>query len=67
MQVVQPAANCVFIIDDNNDAHCFSYGKEVAAYLDGTYIEYTGEKFFSKTSNKHKSMFRNHFGIERSY
>lgn len=63
MQLIQPIANCAFLIDDNGNAHCFSYQSEVAAIIDGKYEEYQGYQFFSRTSNKHKNMFKAHFGL----
>lgn len=63
MQIVQPINNCCFVIDDSGNCHCFSYNSEVAAIIDGKYVEYEGEKFYSRTSNKHKTMFRNHFDV----
>ena len=55
--------NCVFVVDDNANAYCFSYGSLVAAIKDNTYIEYDGEKYYSRTSNRHKAQFRRHFGV----
>ena len=63
MKLIQPIANCAFLIDDNGNAHCFSYQSEVAAIINGKYIPYDGEKFYSRTNNKHKSMFKAHFGL----
>lgn len=79
MQLIQPMANLAFLTDDNGNRHCFSYNSEVAAIIDGKYIEYeTPEKmreankdrrnpdlYNSPTSKKHKAMFRAQFGIER--
>lgn len=55
--------NCVYVIEDNGDAHCFSYGEHVAAIIDGEYIEYSGYMYFSPTSNRHKAAFRRYFGV----
>lgn len=63
MKFIQPTRNLMFMIDDNYDCHCISYGSEVAAIIDGNYVEYDGPQFYSRTSNKHKSMFRTHFGL----
>lgn len=63
MEFKQRTQNCVFIKDDQDNKHCFSYGKEVAAIIDGEYIEYSGEKFDSVTSKQHKYMFRSYYGI----
>lgn len=63
MKIVNPTANCVFVIDNEHNAHCFSYGSEVAAIINDKYVEYDGPQYYSRTSNKHKSMFRAHFDI----
>ena len=63
MKIVYNGSNCVFIIDDEHNCHCFSYTSEVAAIIDGKYVEYDGPQFYSRTSNKHKAMFRAHFGL----
>ena len=77
MKVVNPTQNCVFLIDNNENAHCFSYGYEVAAIIGDEYIEYStpdavkelfdGRKnpdvYNSPTTKRHKSMFRAHFDI----
>lgn len=65
MKIAYNGSNCVFLLDGNGNAHCFSYTSEVAAIIDGQYIEYQGDKFYSRTSNKHKAMFRKHFGVTR--
>ena len=63
MKLIQPMANLAFVIGDNGNCHCFSYASEVAAIIDGKYVEYDGPQFYSRTSNKHKAMFRAHFGL----
>ena len=63
MKLINAGNNVQFVIDSDGNCHCFSYGSEVAAIINGEYIEYQGEQFYSRTSNKHKSMFRTHFGI----
>ena len=65
MQLIQPMANLAFLTDDNGNRHCFSYNSEVAAIIDGKYVEDEGPQYYSRTSNRHKSMFRAQFGIER--
>jgi len=55
--------NCVYVIDDNKDKHCFSYGSEVAAIKNGQYEEYDGDMFYSQTSRKHKKQFQRYFGL----
>jgi len=63
MKIVYNGNNAVFMIDDQQNCHCFSYQSEVAAIIDGKYVEYDGPQFYSRTSNKHKSMFRAQFGV----
>jgi len=63
MKLIQPMANLAFVIEDNGDRHCFSYNSEVAAIINDEYVEYSGYKFDSPTSKRHKSMFRTHFGL----
>ena len=53
----------MFVIDDEANCHCISYGSEVAAIMDGQYVEYDGPQSYSVTSNRHKGMFKTHFGI----
>ena len=61
MEVVKAGTNYMFL-EDGNNAYCFSYGKRVAAIIDGEYVEYEGDRFNSVTSKKHKGMFRKHYG-----
>jgi len=63
MKLVNAGNNVAFVIDESGNCHCFSYGSEVAAIIDGKYVEYDGPQYYSRTSNKHKAMFRTHFGI----
>lgn len=63
MKIAECGSNYVFVEDEGN-AYCFSYGKLVAEITNGKYIEHQGEKFYSVTSNKHKSLFRKHYGVE---
>ncbi len=60
MEVVMNGANCVFI-ELNGNVYCYSYGQKVAAIIDGEYIEYQGDKYYSRTSCKHKSQFRKYY------
>ena len=55
--------NCIYVVDDDGNAHCLSYGSEVAAIIDGKYIEYSGPQYYSNTSCRHKAGFRRHFGV----
>ena len=64
MKLIDVTNHCAFVIDDQQNCHCFSYGEEVAAIINGEYVEYNGYKYYSQTSNRHKSMFRVHFGVE---
>lgn len=64
MKLIQPMNNCAFLIEPEGDCHCFSYCHEVAAIIDGKYVEFDGPQYYSRTLNKHKTMFRNHFGID---
>lgn len=66
MKIVYNGNNCTFLIDDKGDCHCFSYTSEVAAIINGEYIEYDGPMYYSRTSNKHKSMFRTHFDVKEN-
>lgn len=54
--------NCIFVEDDLGDFHCFSYGSEVAAIKGYQYIEYDGPMYYSRTSNRHKKLFREYYG-----
>ena len=62
MKLINKGPNVQFVEDDLGDIHCFSYGSEVAAIIGYKYIEYQGEKFNSRTSCKHKKMFRDYYG-----
>ena len=55
--------NCIYVVDDNKNAHCFSYGSEVAAIIDGDYEEYDGPMFYSNTSRRHKAAFKRYFNV----
>ena len=55
--------NCVFVEDDHGAAHCFSYGSEVAVIKNGQYTEFNGPMYYSRTSNKHKKLFREYYGF----
>lgn len=61
MKLINKAPNCQFL-EDGPNKHCFSYGHEVAAILKGKYMEFQGEKYYSRTSCKHKKMFREYYG-----
>jgi len=62
MKLVNAGPNVQFVEDDEGDVHCFSYGQEVAAITDEGYIEFNGPKYYSRTSCKHKKMFRDYYG-----
>lgn len=49
--------NCIFVEDDNKIS-CFSYGQEVATIIDGVYKEYKGYMYYSRTSVRHKNIFK---------
>ena len=66
MKVIQPMKNLCFTIEEDGKCHFISYNSEVAAIIDGKYVEFDGPQYYSRTSCKHKSMFRTHFGVERS-
>ena len=55
--------NKYFFVEQDGNAYCFSYTSCVAAIIDGEYIEYQGDKYFSVTSNRHKSIFRKYYGV----
>lgn len=57
--------NCVFVEDDLGDRHCFSYGQEVAVIRGRNYIEFNGPQYYSRTSCRHKKLFREYYGFER--
>lgn len=63
MKFIQPMKNLMFMIGDSGDCHCISYGSEVAAIINGEYVEFQGPQYYSRTSMRHKAMFRTHFGI----
>ena len=63
MKVRQRGANCTFVELDDGSKHCFSYNQCVASIINGKYTEYKGEKYYSRTSNKHKSMFRRFYNV----
>lgn len=52
--------NCIFVEEDNN-AYCFSYGQQVAAIINGCYTEYTGYMYYSRTSVRHKNIFKKQY------
>ena len=54
-----------FFIEHDDNKYCFSYGKNVASIIDGCYIEYSGDKYNSATSNKHKAAFRRFYNIDK--
>ena len=56
--------DCV-VIEEGNSKKCFSYGSLVAEIKDGRYIEYDGERFYSRTSNRHKAEFRRWYGVTK--
>lgn len=58
--------NCVFFEDNNGDKHCFSYDSNVASIIDGQYIEYQGPMFYSRTSVKHKNLFKEYYKVKES-
>lgn len=55
--------NNYFFVEDNGNKYCFSYGQNVASIIDGVYIEYQGDKYYSATSNKHKAKFREYYNV----
>ena len=55
--------NCIFVVDDDGNKHCFSYGEEVAAIMGDMYVEYDGPMYYSRTSCRHKAAFRRYFNI----
>ena len=59
--IVRMSPNC-FFIEKGKDRYCISYDKCVASIEDGEYKEYSGEKFYSKTSVVHKGVFRRIYG-----
>ena len=69
MQIIQgktpkgSLTNCVYVIDNNDDAYCFSYGSLVAAIVNGCYEEFDGEMHYSRTSCRHKAQFRRYFNV----
>lgn len=64
MEISKYGSNYCFLEVSSGNAACFSYGKLVAAIIDGEYVEFQGEKFYSRTSNKHKGYFRSYYGVE---
>lgn len=62
MKLINKAPNCQFVEADNGIVYCFSYGERVADIRDGKYTEYDGPKYYSRTSCKHKKMFREYYG-----
>ena len=52
-----------FFVEHDGNKYCFSYGENVASIIDGCYIEYSGDKYYSATSNKHKAAFRGFYNI----
>nr|DAH56638.1 MAG TPA: hypothetical protein [Caudoviricetes sp.] len=70
MKIVAPKVNgrtvpnCLFIEDADGTKHCISYMSDVAKLTpEGVYIEMQGDKYFSKTSNRHKNLFKKHYNI----
>lgn len=57
--------HCVFVDAYDGNHYCFSYDQLVAAIIDGVYVEYDGDKFFSNTSCRHKAAFRREFNVTR--
>ena len=57
--------HCVFVDTDDGNHYCFSYDQLVAAIIDGVYVEYDGDKFFSNTSCRHKAKFREQYNVLR--
>ena len=57
--------HCSFVTDDNGNHYCFSYDQLVAAIIDGKYIEYDGDMFYSQTSRRHKAAFRREYSVEK--
>ena len=64
MKCSQVGSNYFFIEHEGNK-YCFSYGENVASIIDGCYIEYQGDKYYSATSNKHKAAFRRQYNITK--
>lgn len=64
MKLINMGPNVQFVEDDFDCIHCFSYGSEVAAINEKEckYVEYDGPKYYSRTSCKHKKMFRDYYG-----
>ena len=65
MKSIYICPNC-FFIEHEDDKYCFSYYKNVAAIINGNYIEFQGDKFYSKTSRIHKSKFKKYYNVEAS-
>ena len=71
MQIIQGTTprgsltNCVFVVDDNGNAYCFSYGSQVAAIINDEYVEYNGPMYYSRTSCRHKATFRRYFNVQK--
>ena len=65
MECTYNGSNCFFIEQDGN-CYCFSYKSCVAAIVNGEYVEYSGDKYYSATSNRHKAKFRAFYGINKS-
>ena len=65
MKCTYNGSNCFFIENDGN-CYCFSYTSLVAAIINGEYVEYQGDKYYSTTSNKHKAMFRRYYNVTRN-
>jgi len=55
--------NHFVIKDKKGNLYCFSYGENVASVINGEYIEYQGDKYYSKTSVTHKNRFKAYYGI----
>lgn len=71
MTVVKPKVgdrelrNVEFVVGDDNTKHCMSYGSEVAMIdRDGKYIEFNGTNFYSKTSVRHKNVFKKYYNVK---
>lgn len=62
MKLINMAPNCQFVEDDHGNVHCFSYGSEVAVIKNGKYEEFSGPMYYSRTSNRHKKLFREYYG-----
>lgn len=64
MKIVRQKTNCFFVETDAGTKHCISYDQEVAAIdAKGKYTEFSGDRYFSKSSVTHKNMFKRHYGV----